>query len=699
MELTEGKVLHERYQVIRQLGQGGMGAVYLALDTALDHQVAVKINRNPAQDSTNQFLREAKLLAALRHPNLPRVTDYFVLEGSQFLVMDYISGDDLASRLSREGAQPVEKVLYWAVQLGGALAYLHGQKPPVTHRDIKPANIKLTPEGNVMLVDFGIAKAGDPTQMTATGAAGYTPGFAPPEQYGGAHTGPFSDQYALAATLYTLLAGQKPVDSLQRVMSNVSLTPLRTLQPSIPETVDTAIQRAMALRPEDRFSNVGEFIRALTEPSFQPTMRAMPREAAAAETVQVAAPLETVRVATPPAAKARKLPWKTLALAGGGILAAGIILVLILSLAAARRARLAESAAQPTSTILAAAPTQTSQPAVIPTQNQPATATPEPVATPVLTEVPTQIEPTVQPTTGLPPLGNGGVVAFSSNRGDQNTFQIWTMRLQLNDQGQITASDYQQLTNGAGDKTQPAWSPNGSMLLYVAPGMEASQGLDVWVMNTDGSNPVDLTQRKGDDLNPVWSPDGKLVAFDNNGRDDGVTQLFIMHPDGSNQQRLSRDFQESQPTWSPDMKYLAYVITASNYSFLYIRGRAETYQTPEPYDRYTVLGRLGLVAGPAWSPDGKNIAYTRLDGSSSQIWLVASDSGGAQLSKLTSGSHDQDAAWSPDSRWIAYTYQLGGSKAVAVMNSGGGMQTVIDDPDGEDMQPAWQPLPPTNGGQ
>ncbi|HMD88775.1 MAG TPA: serine/threonine-protein kinase, partial [Anaerolineaceae bacterium] len=273
MDLPADTILNNRYRIIQRLGQGGMAVVYLAYDQALEHQVAIKVNRNPSQQSTTQFLREARLLAALRHPSLPRVIDYFISGQEQFLVMDYVPGDDLGSLIEKEGAQPLDKVMVWAQQIGSALSYLHKQTPPVIHRDVKPSNIKLTKEGEAMLVDFGIAKSTDSSQATATGAIGYTPGYAPPEQYGSMRTGPYSDQYSLAATLYMLLTGNKPVESVERALGNAVLTPMNVLNPDIPAHVQQAIEKAMSVRPEDRFSSVDEFISALTEPSFEPTVR------------------------------------------------------------------------------------------------------------------------------------------------------------------------------------------------------------------------------------------------------------------------------------------------------------------------------------------------------------------------------------------------------------------------------------------
>ena len=273
MDLTPETILNNRYRIIQRLGQGGMAVVYLAYDQSLDHQVAIKVNRNPSEQSTTQFLREARLLAALRHPNLPRVIDYFITGPEQFLVMDYVPGDDLGSLIEKQGAQPLERVLEWAQQLGSALSYLHKQTPPVIHRDVKPSNIKLTQEGEAMLVDFGIAKSSDFSQATATGAVGYTPGYAPPEQYGSMRTGPYSDQYSLAATLYALLTGQKPVESVERALGNAVLSPMNLLNPAIPARVQQVIEKAMSMRPEERFGSVDEFVRALSDPAYQPTIR------------------------------------------------------------------------------------------------------------------------------------------------------------------------------------------------------------------------------------------------------------------------------------------------------------------------------------------------------------------------------------------------------------------------------------------
>ena len=261
-----GTILKERYKITKQLGSGGMGEVLLADDLTLETPVAVKINHNLNETSSAQFIREARLLASIKHPNLPRVIDYFTDNDCQYLVMDYIPGDDLKTIVERHDKMSPELIINWAVELGTALTYLHNHKPPIFHRDIKPSNIKLTPSGEVVLVDFGIAKTGDASQETQSGAWAFSPGFAPPEQVSGMRTGQYSDQYGLAATIYYLLVGKPPADSAQRMMGAVDFVPLKNANPAVSDYVSDAISRALSIRPEDRFASVSEFLTAMTHP-------------------------------------------------------------------------------------------------------------------------------------------------------------------------------------------------------------------------------------------------------------------------------------------------------------------------------------------------------------------------------------------------------------------------------------------------
>jgi len=185
MTLETSYLLNGRYRIERIIAHGGMGALYVALDESLGVRVAIKENLYSTEESTRQFRREATMLAALRHPNLPRVTDHFVLQDNrQYLVMDYIEGEDLRQQIEQHKKLPEEVVLSIGITICDALIYLHTRQSPIIHRDIKPGNIKITPGGQIFLVDFGLAKYSQAGQVTTTGAQALTPGFAPPEQYG-----------------------------------------------------------------------------------------------------------------------------------------------------------------------------------------------------------------------------------------------------------------------------------------------------------------------------------------------------------------------------------------------------------------------------------------------------------------------------------------------------------------------------------
>ena len=208
--LEPATLLNGRYHVLRPAGAGGMGAVYEAIDLRLRNTVAVKEMTAKGPDARQAFEREATLLAALRHQALPVVIDYFVEGASCFLVMQYIEGEDLAARVRREGPCSEADVRRWGTAILTALAYLHDLDSPVVHRDIKPSNIKLTPRGDVVLLDFGLAK-GQPDAVTRLVGVprslyGFTPSYAPPEQVQDQGTDARSDLYALGATLYHLLA-------------------------------------------------------------------------------------------------------------------------------------------------------------------------------------------------------------------------------------------------------------------------------------------------------------------------------------------------------------------------------------------------------------------------------------------------------------------------------------------------------------
>lgn len=256
--------LQGRYRLENELGRGGFGAVYKAWDINISRPCAVKENLDPSTEAARQFSREASVLANLSHPNLPRVTDHFIIPGKgQYLVMDFVDGEDLASILERQTTVPVQQAVTWVAQVADALEYLHEQEPPVLHRDIKPANIRITRKSRAMLVDFGLVKLYSPGLQTTLGARAVTPGYAPPEQYGKGKTDARTDIYALGATLYHIITGVDPMESVQRVSGERMQLP-HQISSDIPLALSQAIERSLALDPAQRYQSVIEFRSALT---------------------------------------------------------------------------------------------------------------------------------------------------------------------------------------------------------------------------------------------------------------------------------------------------------------------------------------------------------------------------------------------------------------------------------------------------
>jgi serine/threonine protein kinase len=668
MALETGSLLHDRYRIEGMLGKGGMGAVYIAFDQTLQLRVAIKENLSVGPDSERQFHREASLLASLRHPNLPRVTDHFLLEGRQYLAMDFIEGEDLHSRVQRH-APAVAEVLQWADALCDALTYLHTRQPPIIHRDIKPSNVKLQPDGKPVLVDFGLAKEFDQAQ-TSTGARGLTPGYSPPEQYGGARTDARTDQYALAATIYTLLTGRPPTDSIERMLDKVELRSASALNPNVPAYVDSALTRALSIEQAARFPDVGTFREALTG-------------RLGAATVRVAPPTVVAR-------PQRRIPWipiiagavVVLALLGGGgaLLIGGTLL------------NLGRSTATPESPLVLVVPTVTE--GALPISSPTSEATPAPAASDT---------PVPPPTSAVPLLGGGGGIAFVSDREDGRTLQIWWM---LPDGSQL-----RQLTFGPGDKAQPRWSPDGQRLLFVAPGGTDSSGnklgLDVWSMNLDGTAITNLTAGPGDDTDPAWSPDGARIGFAST-RSNDLRQVFVADiactpAPGACSLGKPRNYSfspefnavEFAPVWSPDGARLAVAASINGapgriYFHPGTLPAGGIAPTPSVFDRSDKIVGADYLD---WSSDGLWLAYTWKQPGSNEIYIVPANDP-KRWQKLTNSAGNKEPSFSPDGNFIVFTSTRDQNPEVYLMPIGGGNEANLTQSSAtRDQQPDWQPSP------
>ena len=266
--IETGTLLQNRYLIEKQIGEGGMGAVYVAIDRRFGSRVAIKETFFKDDELGAAFEREAHLLNSLHHPVLPHVSDYFAENNGYFLVMQFIEGEDLFETLKREGAFPVKDVLRWTDNLLDALDYLHSQQIPIIHRDIKPQNLKITTRGDIILLDFGLAKLNSEDSSVEKSIFGYSRKYSPLEQIQGTGTDVRSDIFSLAATAYHLLTGKPAIEVIARASEIVhgNPDPLRLaseINNEIPVGIANVLNSALALNAIRRFASAKAMRQAL----------------------------------------------------------------------------------------------------------------------------------------------------------------------------------------------------------------------------------------------------------------------------------------------------------------------------------------------------------------------------------------------------------------------------------------------------
>jgi Tol biopolymer transport system component len=723
MALGVGQILQGRYRIEALLGQGGMGAVYRATDLRFSTPVAIKENLEPTEEAQRQFSREAALLHQLRHPNLPRVSDYFVIpDQGQYLVMDYIAGEDLNQVLLRHRRVPQAQAIAWVQQVLDALDYLHSQN--IIHRDVKPANVKITPDGRVFLVDFGLAKVFDPVQRTTIGARAVTPGFAPPEQYGQGRTDARSDLYSVGATLYALLTGQVPADALEFVIGQKELVPPRQLNPEISTEVEAAILRAMQVRPTDRLQSVADMRAALVDP---PTRWLPGRESGAGGPGALAAGGSSATSGRARSARrAAALPgWLWLLVGATAALLVGAVIVAWVGVGSAQddeQANLPPPAPSATSVVAVATSTPlgpatvaaTTQQvpaatqAITPTRSLKATsstsedsAQPPPSLTlPVPTETPlppadTPLPPTNTPLppTNTPPPPTAtrppptdtpapptpvppptqppsrGRIAFISDR--DGSRQIYIMN--------ADGSGLARRTFGGQEERFPFLSPDGRLLAFSR---KLGDNWDIFVMNADGSGERNLTNHPAFDRNPTWAPDSRRLAFVS--ERDGNQEVYAINVDGSGLANLTNHpADDRSPGWSRDGR-IAFSSKRNGELDIYVMnvdgsGVARLTNLPQTTDSLS-----------QWSPDASRIVFMSERDGNKEIYVMNAD-GGGQTNLTRHGDPDQDPCWSPDGREIVFSSGRSGKAEVYVMNSDGSGPRNLTQHPAYDGQPSWSP--------
>lgn len=259
-----GTVIDGKHEILKEIGRGGMSTVYLAMDKHLNKQWAVKEIRKKGNGKNdeivvNSLLAEANLMKRLDHPALPRIVDIIDDGITIYIIMDYIEGESLDKILEAQGPQPEELVIEWGRQLCDVLSYLHSQKPPIIYRDMKPANVMLKPEGNVKIIDFGIAREYKEQKLSDTTVLG-TKGYAPPEQYSG-QTDARSDIFALGMTMHHLLTGVDP-------RGGDAYAPVRMWNPELSEGIELIIDKCVQPAAENRYQNCAELSFDLEHPEL-----------------------------------------------------------------------------------------------------------------------------------------------------------------------------------------------------------------------------------------------------------------------------------------------------------------------------------------------------------------------------------------------------------------------------------------------
>lgn len=560
------------------------------------------------------------------------MTDYFTLPGfGQYLVMDFVTGKDLATLMGEQGALPEAHLRVWIDQVCDALEYLHSQQPPVIHRDIKPDNIKVDTHGKAMLVDFGIAKAYDPNRRTTRGAQAYSPGFSPPEQYGASGTDARADVYALGATLYALLTCYAPPESLDLTLGQ-TLTPPRALNPAISPAVEAVILRAMRPQPAERFQSVGEMRLALQLAYKTHYIQSQP--APRSEPYQPSQPLP-VR----PALLDIFARWFFASVAAtAGVVLLGFLVKNIMG-------------PKPGGDVLASPPATAAA-------RGPATATPgiPAVTQPAQTQAPGRIltaapAPTQTPFNSAAPSPYRGWLVFGW--GPPESRRLYLQNPQTDQRLPVASGDY--------PCEAPSSSPDGRRIAFVS--NRPPDGWEVYVYDFDSRTERQVTRLEGEleARYPAWSPapgDERIAFVVRNPKTfvnpDGSTfaylesNIWLVNLDGSGLRQATNSNADASPVWSPDGQQI-----------LFGRAQSDT------------------------SANGVVTTSDNLD-----LYILDLEHGALDAVTQTPGEDDFDYNWSPDGNWIVYTSARKDQNGNGVVNLDDSRNLFLIHPDGS----GWQKL-------
>jgi serine/threonine protein kinase/Tol biopolymer transport system component len=674
-----------RYHILERLGEGGMATVYKALDTGLDRHVAVKVIL-PYRQHSERFLKrfkiEARALARLSHPNILKIFDYGEHDGSPYLVMEYIPGGTLATKLAGKPL-PWQKSAYLVSRIARAIEVAHAQG--ILHRDVKPSNILITGLGEPLLSDFGIAKLieGDEETMdlTGSGVGIGTPQYMAPEQ-GFGKADARSDIYSLGVIFYEMITGHRPyeADTPMAIMLKKNSEPLpRPVQyvPNLPVEVENVLIKALAREPGNRYASMSAFASALEQLVNRKVSHELPDSLATVGqspdwkiSLEQTGSLATVdqeisgagSTVTGPTVKDDKDGLKKILMIGIAVLAvlcmfgAGFLIWKVLPVLLASTEPGATSLATPDQGILPDTQPHSPIPSdVIPTNTVFFADTPVPAVIP---------SPTRQP-------AGGKWIAFNSQRsGNADIYLV-----------DINGNNLAQLTTSPAHDLYPSWSPDGRQIVY-----QTNEGGDqeLAVIDIATKNVRKLTSNGCDDWGPSWSPDGVWIAYYSNCN--GERNIYKIRANGDDSQQLTFESGSYNwfPSWSPDGKKITFSSNRSGKYHIYVMNANGNNQQ-----------ELAQGCVSYFSPDGTRILYGVYCNDTGDLWLVNAD--GSNQHPVTSDCECKNATWSPDGKSIVFEKSRSVSEgpfAIFIMSLDAPqdynwIQIVGDDINGR--SPVWQP--------